>query len=72
MVMWPEEGSGFEASSFSPAGQLQQEATMIDNVERDPAGVWSAIRGSWGTRIILGGFAVIVVVAALNALLHYV
>lgn len=69
-VMWPAEGSGFEASVYSPAGQMQQEAQIIENVGEDPVGVWHALRASWGTKIILSGIAVLVVIAALNALVH--
>lgn len=68
--MWPGEGSGFEPSIYSPAGQMQQEAQIIENVGEDPGGVWHALRASWGTRIILGGIAVFVLIAALNALVH--
>lgn len=68
--MWPDEDAGFEPSPYSPAGQIQQEAQIIENVGGDPVGVWRALRASWGTRIIVGGIAVIVLIAALNALLH--
>ena len=70
-MMWPEEGSGFEASVYSPAGQAQQEARIIENIGDDPSGVWHAIRDSWGTRIILGGIAFLALIAALQALLHH-
>ena len=70
MVMWPAEDSGFEPSAYSPAGQLQQAAQIMENVEEDPAGVWRAIRGSWGLRIIVGGLAVLAALGGLSALLH--
>lgn len=66
-VMWPEKGSGFDASVYSPAGQAQQEARIIENVDDDPTGVWRAIRESWGTKIILVGIAFLGVIAALQA-----
>ena len=69
-VMWPSEDSGFEASPYSPAGQIQSEAQAIENAQEDPVGVWRAIRASWGLRIILGGFAFLALVAGVSALLH--
>lgn len=69
-VMWPGEDSGFEPSTYSPAGGLQQGAQMMENILDDPAGVRRAIRGSWGWRILLGGAALAAVLAGLSALLH--
>jgi hypothetical protein len=68
--MWPAEDSGFEPSVYSPAGQFQQAAQISENLREDPTGVWRALRGSWGLRIILGGIAAIAVLAGLSALLH--
>lgn len=70
MVMWPSDESGFEPSAYSPAGQLQQAAHILENVEEDPTGVWRALRGSWGLKIIVGGIAVMAALAALSALLQ--
>jgi hypothetical protein len=68
-VMWPEPESGYEPSGYSPGGRLEQEATIASNVGRDPAVVWRALRGSWGLWIILGGVALVVVVALVSAAL---
>jgi hypothetical protein len=67
--MWPETGSGYEPSNYSPAGQLQQEATIASNIGRDPGAVWRALRASWGLWIILGGVALVAVVALVSAAL---
>lgn len=68
--MWPSEGSGFEPSPYSPAGQIQSEAQAFENAHEDPFGVWRAIRASWGLRIILGGLAFLALVGGVSALLH--
>lgn len=70
-VMWPDEGSGFEASIYSPAGQAQQEARMIENLQEDAPGIRRAIRASWGAKIIVGGVAVMAAIGALDALVHH-
>jgi hypothetical protein len=67
--MWPEAGSGFEPSYHSPAGQLQRDAQIASNISGDPAGVWRAVRGSWGLWIMLGGLLLIMVVALISAAL---
>ena len=71
-VMWPSDDSGFEPSSFSPAGRLQQGAQITENLAEDPAGVRRAVRGSWGWRIVLGGVETAAALAGLNALLHLI
>lgn len=68
--MWPVPGSGFEPSPYSPAGQLQQEAAAARHLAQDPIGVRRAIRASWGWPILVGGFAIIVLVALVAAALH--
>jgi hypothetical protein len=68
-VMWPEEGSGFQPSYYSPAGQIQRDAQTASNLGRDPRGVWRAIKGSWGLWIIIGGVLLVVVVALISAAL---
>jgi hypothetical protein len=68
-AMWPEAGSGYEPSDYSPAGRLQQEATVASNVGRDPAALWRALRASWGLWIVLGGVALVVAVALISAAL---
>jgi hypothetical protein len=67
--MWPESDSGFEPSYYSPAGQLQRDAQIASNISHDPAGVWRAIRASWGVRIAVGGILLIVAVALISAAL---
>jgi hypothetical protein len=67
--MWPEEGSGFEPSNYSPAGQLWQEAQIVSNISRDPSGVWRAVTRSWGVWILAGGLVVIVLAALISAVL---
>jgi hypothetical protein len=37
--MWPDKGSGFEASPFSPAGRAQQMWIWAGNVRRYPRSV---------------------------------
>jgi hypothetical protein len=66
-VMWPDAGSGFEPSYYSPAGELLQDAQIASNLGRDPGGIWRAIRGSWGLWIIIGGVLLVVVVALISA-----
>jgi hypothetical protein len=67
-MMWPEEGSAFEADVYSPAGQLQQNSVMIDRAIRNPAGFGRALRGSWGVPILLGALVLLVLVAVISAL----
>jgi hypothetical protein len=67
--MWPSEESGFEPSVYSPAGQAQQGARIAENLSRDPAGVWRAIKGSWGLWIVVGGVLLVVAVALISAAL---
>src|SRR5579864_5767778 len=69
-VMWPEPGSGFEPSYYSPAGRLQQEVQIASNLRRDPAGVWRAVRTSWGVWILVGGLVLFVALALISAALH--
>jgi hypothetical protein len=66
-VMWPEAGSSFEPSYYSPAGQLQRDARIASNVRQDPRGVWRALRRSWGIWILLGGIALMLIVALISA-----
>ncbi len=40
-VMWPDEGSGFEADPFSPAGMSQQIWTATRRRPRSRAGMWT-------------------------------
>jgi hypothetical protein len=68
-VMWPESASGFEPSYYSPAGQLQRDAQIASNISSDPAGVFRAIRGSWGLWIMGAGLLLIVAVALISAAL---
>jgi len=68
--MWPSSDSGFEPSTYSPAGQSQQQAQIAQNLRDDPAGVWRALRESWGAKIIIGGIAAIAVIVGLSTLLH--
>jgi hypothetical protein len=67
--MWPESDSGFEPSYYSPAGQLQRDAQIASNISRDPAGVWRAVRSSWGLWIMVGGIVLIFAVALMSAAL---
>jgi hypothetical protein len=39
-VMWPDEGSGFEADPFSPAGMSQQIWTATGRRPRSRTGLW--------------------------------
>ena len=68
-VMWPDEGSGFQPSYYSPAGQLQRDAQIASNLSRDPGGVWRGIKRSWGLWIMIGGVLLVVVVALISAAL---
>ena len=68
-AMWPEEGSGFEPSYYSPAGQLLQEAQIVSNISRDPTGVWRAVTRSWGVWILGVGLLVTVLAAVVSAAL---
>jgi hypothetical protein len=67
--MWPEAGSGFEPTSFSPAAGLERDATIASNVGRDPKGVWKALRGSWGLWILIGGIGLFVLAAVISTVL---
>jgi hypothetical protein len=40
-VMWPDEGSGFEADPFSPAGMSQQIWIATGKRPRSRVGVWT-------------------------------
>jgi hypothetical protein len=40
-VMWPDEGSGFEADPFSPAGLSQQIWIATGKRPRSRAGLWA-------------------------------
>jgi hypothetical protein len=40
-VMWPDEGSGFEADPFSPAGMSQQIWTATRRRPRSRVGMWT-------------------------------
>jgi hypothetical protein len=40
-VMWPDEGSGFEADPFSPAGMSQQIWTATRRRPRSRTGMWT-------------------------------
>jgi hypothetical protein len=42
------------------------------NMRRNPAGTWRAIRGSWGISIILGGIALLILMALFWVALGYV
>ena len=39
-VMWPDEGSGFDADPFSPAGMSQQIWTATGRRPRSRVGLW--------------------------------
>lgn len=56
-VMWPEEGSGFDPSFYSPAGQLKRDSMIAANWRRDPRGLWKAFR-----TLVLAIVAVLIVV----------
>ena len=58
--MWPDDDASFEPSAYSPAGRIQQAAQVNANLQEDAAGVWRAVRRSWGARIIVGGIAIMV------------
>lgn len=60
-VMWPDEGSGFEPSAYSPAGQMSRDSMIASNLRDDPAGTGRAIRNL--ILFVIAVFVLIIVVA---------
>ena len=55
-VTWPEEGSGFEASPWSPAGRAQQAWIWAGNARRYPRSLplWPLVAVPAATLVIVG------------------
>lgn len=61
-VMWPDKGSGFEASPWSPAGRAQQMWIIAGNLRRYPKKVplWPLVAVPLGAFAVIGFVALIV------------
>lgn len=72
-VMWPDSGSGFEPSTYSPAGSELQQARLLANAQwhrahPTPTFAW-ANPGIKMLAIIAGFFVAVFLIAVLTALL---
>jgi hypothetical protein len=66
-VMWPDEGSGFDPSVYSPAGQLNRDSVIAANWRDDPGRMWRLTRNL--VLAVLAVVAVIFVIAVISAAL---